>query len=151
MKVQIVLFKDSDTFIARAIKWQTWSDYCHAALLFNSNYLIESVGGKGVIDRYVTAADLENSDIFDVVGIDEEHKSVVFEFASSCIGKKYDYLGCVRFATRTKPLLDDRYFCSELVAAAFIKAEYPLLLKPASKVDPGDLATSPLVRLSLSL
>jgi uncharacterized protein YycO len=147
MKVQIALFKEADGFIAKAIKWQTDSPYCHAALLFNDKYLIESVAFKGVIARIVTPADLHGVDLFDVPSLDEEHESVIYEFALDQVGKGYDYWGCLRFISRDRLPENDRWFCSELVAAAFKAAEYLLLERQESwQVSPGKLAISPLVR-----
>lgn len=143
MKVQVALFKHNGP-IASAIKWQTDSRYSHAALLFNERFLIESVGGEGVIGRLVQPEDLSQADVFDVLGIDEETAAVVFGFANGQVGKGYDYWGCARFISRRHLPENDRWFCSELVAESFKQAEYPLLMRVESwQVSPGDLAFSP--------
>jgi uncharacterized protein YycO len=147
MKCQVVLFRNTDGFIARLIRWQTDSKYCHAALLFNDTYLIESTGPRGVEARYFNK-DHEECDIFDVENLTEEDKAFVYAFASSQRGKGYDFWGVLRFISRSRLPENDRWFCSELVFEAFRAAEVNLLDRVEPwQVAPGDLAISPKLKL----
>jgi hypothetical protein len=51
-----------------------------------------------------------------------------------------------RFVSRRDPVEDQAWFCSELVAAGFIEAGFPLLALSAQKTFPGLLAASTRLR-----
>ena len=143
MKLQVALFKHNTGFIRRLIRWQTDSPYSHAALLFNDTWLFEA-DFWGVAESRIT--DFRNIDIFDVEGITEEQKAVVYDFAKSQEGKKYDFWGVLRFISRDKLPENDKWFCSELVFAAMKAAEIELLERvEAWQVSPGMLARSPIL------
>ncbi len=143
MKVQVVLFKNAESFIAKAIRWQTDSKYCHAALLFNDTYLLESTGERGVEGRYFNKMH-EDCDIYDVENLTDEEKDRVWDFAVAQRGKGYDFWGVLRFISRSRLPENDRWFCSELVFESFRHAQVDLLDRVEPwQVSPGDLAKSP--------
>lgn len=150
MKVQVALFKNSGP-IASLIKWQTDSPYSHAALLFRGetgDILLQSNPGRGV--HWTANPDLRRADIFDYV--EHIHSGLAFSmynFAKAQLGKGYDYFGVARFISRRRLPENDRWFCSELVFAAFRSVGIRLLERiEAWQVDPGMLSFSPLLVLS---
>ena len=72
-------------------------------------------------------------------------QSSIVAFAIDQVGKAYDYRGITGFLTRKDHNSAEKWFCSELVSAAFDAAGVPLLRNEAHKIAPGDLATSPLL------
>jgi uncharacterized protein YycO len=143
-KVQIVLFKNHERLLQKLIRWQTDSQYSHAALLFDDNWLIESGVEHGVRQREFVY-DPAIHDVFNVLPppFGGEADSIL-RFAERQAGKKYDFWGCLRFISRRRLPENDKWFCSELVFEAFAQAGYRLLNNVESyQVSPGDLATSP--------
>ena len=145
MRCRIALFKGGWHPLSVAIRWQTDSQYSHAALLFGDFYLIEAWASPGVRTRALKPG--EDVDIFEVAGCDDEASSVIWEFAQAQVGKGYDWLGVLRFISRNRLPENDRWFCSELVFEAFKKAEINLLERTESwRVSPGMLSLSPLLK-----
>jgi hypothetical protein len=77
----------------------------------------------------------------------ENIQQSVIDFALAQVGKKYDYAGITGFLVRKDIQKAERWFCSELVAAAFESAGAMLLRQPPHKIDPGTLRSSPLLGL----
>lgn len=137
------------------IRWATGSVYSHCGLayLFDGRvYCLEAVGALGVrlalmstlIDRYDGGVDY-----FEVVGADEDQRKRALGFAFQQLGRVYDNRGILRFARAIlmrnrdpKPFEDQDWFCSELVAAAYAEAGFPLVSLHASYTSPEDLAGS---------
>jgi uncharacterized protein YycO len=142
MTPKILLFRGRG-LISALIRWQTRSCYSHAALLLpDGETIVEAWQGAGVrIKRKFR--DWSNVDSFDV-HMTTHQWGRVMDFAVSQIGKPYDYRQVIRFVTRTRSKPNDRWFCSELVAAAFNHAGMPLLHRIIpSNVSPALLALSP--------
>jgi len=143
-KVRVALFRGRG-IISAIIRWQTWSDYSHAAIVMPDGSLIEAWHrGPGVRRKY--PKDLKGVSIFEVDGLTEHQSKVVENFAIKQIGVKYDYFGVFRFMSR-RNVDNKRWFCSELVYAAFLEADINLLsrLTLPSRVSPGLLSRSPLL------
>jgi uncharacterized protein YycO len=71
----------------------------------------------------------------------------VLAYAVSQLGKKYDWSGVFNFIEPNRNWQeDDSWFCSELVAKAFLEAGTPLINAPAHRVAPGDLLHSFLLK-----
>lgn len=151
--MKIALFKGEGLF-SRLIKWQTRSPYSHAAIIDENGALWESREGFGV--RVTTnAADAINCsvDLFDVEMTDAQRHSVA-EFLRGQLGKKYDWTMVLRFISRRQASRSqsEKWFCSELVFAAFKKAGIDLLGRTEPwECSPGLLARSPLLRFVQSL
>ncbi len=134
---------------SRLIRWFNWSDYSHAAWLDDDDWtLYEAWIGTGVRALRSlheghtpgTRVDVFNDQLSDA------QRSTVRAFLTQEMGKPYDLPGVLRFATRRPESRrsQQRWFCSELVAAAFEQADAPLLKRiPSYKVHPGLLAWSP--------
>jgi hypothetical protein len=66
-------------------------------------------------------------------------------FARAQVGKPYDFGGLYGFLARKNWAKAEKWFCSELVSAAFACSGAPLLRLEPHKTSPGDLRTSPLL------
>lgn len=142
MDLRVALFTAGTGIIPRLIQWQTDSYYWHAGLLFNDLWLIEANTSDGVVERKLT--DYRGVELYTVENITQEDIARIYEFAWVQIGKGYDYWGVLRFISRRLLPENDRWFCSELVYAAFQAAEIHLLERvEAWQVSPGLLARSP--------
>jgi len=133
-------------WISRIIRWQSRGDYAHAALLLPDDTLIEAMQFHGVRRR--VADDLHCADVFDIPGATSDEWLDAFDFANHQIGRSYDYLGVLRFLSRSPNAGRDSWFCSELVFAALWNAGVRLLdrIQPWA-VSPSMLGTSPLLEL----
>lgn len=136
--------------LAKLIRWITWGDYAHVSYVRDDlslelqSWFRGGVQASPIIGVYFPGADI---DLYDVALTDCQ-RNAVEHFINSQLGKKYDWRGVLHFITRRreKPKDQDRWFCSELIAAAFELAGVPLLDRvPAYKVSPGALVRSPLL------
>ena len=151
--MQIALHKGTG-WISRLIRWQTRSLYSHASILFKADEIepirvIEAREFKGVqLTRGLDLTPGETVDIFDIKGLWKDGHSAenIIHFLGAQIGKPYDYRMVLRFVSRRG---QDRrtvgkWFCSELVYAAFLKGGLQLLGNTEPwEVSPGLLARSP--------
>jgi uncharacterized protein YycO len=139
---RILLFRGRGA-ISAAIRWQTRSEYSHAAFLLPCGRILESWQGSGVRIKWMR--DWEGVDSFGVHGMTPEQWERAILFARAQIGKRYDYRGVCRFLSRRKAPADDRWFCSELVAHSLSAAGVHLYRDvPASEISPGMIARSPM-------
>ena len=141
----ILLYRGTST-IDRLIQWQTRSPYSHAAIWLPSCSVVESANGIGVRHR-VACTDDATADVFEVPSATAAQWMRAIDFCTAEIGCKYDWIGIARFLTRKPGGDPDKWFCSELVAAAFEFAGVPLLerIEPWA-ISPGLIAISPLLR-----
>lgn len=138
---------------SRIIRWVNWSDYSHVAWQDGHSGEVIEAWTSGV--RRVASLHDQHTpgtvvDLFEVTGLTPEDASRIWAFLNEAVGKRYDFLGCLHFATRRPEYAwqQNRWFCSELVFAACRAAGVNLLCRvPAWKVYPGMLATSPLLSL----
>jgi hypothetical protein len=145
----IALYKGR-SLISRIIRCVNWSDYSHAAWVDTvNNYVIEAWSG-GVRKADSLHTNHTPGTIVDVFDVDVTvaQREAIAQFMLLQVGKRYDYRGIVHFITRRSESAagQDRWFCSELVLAAYRAAGIDLLSRiPAYKVFPGMLAYSPLL------
>lgn len=138
--------------VSRLIQWQTRSPYSHASLMLRSGMGVESREGHGV--RWVNdwrnlRAAGDAVDMFTIRLTDRQAQAVEV-FALEQTGKSYDWTMVARFLTRRQASRTEsgKWFCSELVFAAFQQAGVELLRDTQPwEVSPGLLARSPLLQL----
>lgn len=137
---------------SKITRFVNWSDYSHISWVDPHGWEIEAMSG-GVRMRSTAHSDHTPGtevEIYDVE-LTAEELDGIREFLINQIGKRYDYLGLLHFVTRRPEYAhdQDRWFCSELVFAAFAAVGKPLLCRiPAYKVYPGMLIYSPLLKLA---
>lgn len=137
----VVLFKGRGV-MSRLIEWQTNGDYSHAALLDeDNNTLYESWQTAGVRKKINwSVSDDPTVDFFKFAHTKAE-ADAIRSFAESQLGKKYDWLGVVRFVSRTqlRPDAKEKWFCSEFVTAALAAAGIDLFKNTEPNEVPPDL------------
>lgn len=133
-----------------AIRLGTGAEVSHAILYIGDGLVVESIL-QGVVQRTLDEA-LADASLAVAVRhprLSPEQALHVRDFAGQAIGLKYDGVGIVKQAIfridaivgRVLLSFDDeqRFFCSELVAAAFESAGAPLTAVPPSWTAPSDL------------
>jgi len=146
--------------LSSIIRLITRSPYSHAGLVYTFEgrvYCVEAVGA-GV--RIILLSELLRRyhggvDYFEIEASDKQRRRAV-SFCFQQLGKFYDKPGIFRFAVslvfdRRAVSRDDRWFCSELVAAAYAAQDQPLTAVQEAYTSPSDLAMSPRVKLVCSL
>lgn len=142
--LQVAIFRGIG-MISALIRWQTRSPYSHAAVMFDDGEIIESWPGKGVQLLPALKRGTDGIEFFDVP-VSTGQKQAITTWLLAQLGRKYDYVGVLRFVSRRKATDGPRWFCSELVFEAFRQAGVDLLARTqAWEVSPGLLARSPLL------
>ena len=136
---------------SRIVRIRTWSEYSHASWIRGNHSVIEAWWKGGVREKTHYSEDHTPGTLIHLFDIDLSHgeHQGLEEFFKAQLGKKYDWMGCLHFITRRPEYArdQDRWFCSELIFAAFEHIKKPLLLRiPAYKVSPGLLSYSPLLK-----
>ncbi len=141
----IIHFVKTRSLFDRVIQFITWAKYSHVAMTLPSGVCWQSSPFKGVYDSKFKGKK-NGFDNYEITVTDLELQKIT-EFCQAQDGKGYDWTGVSRFVFRQS--MDDwgrsRWFCSEFVFSAFKHAGIRLLNLRAAKVDPGALATSPLL------
>ena len=126
--------------ISMAIRFATRSDWSHAGFVCGNRFF--SAQGDGVRWRdcdphakllFLTAPKIEEA----------------FNWATTQLGKPYDFTALFGLALDRNWREDDSWFCSELVAAAFEAVGAPLfnLSTPVYRITPRDILLSPYVQV----
>lgn len=132
-------------WMSKLIQWQTRSEFSHASLILPDDTVLESIQGKGVIKGRKLHEVKEPVDVFEVVATTGMHARAL-AFAEAQLGKGYDWTMVARFVTRRPADRKEsgKWFCSELVFAAFAQGGLPLLRDTeAWEVSPELLSKSP--------
>lgn len=146
MEPAILLYRGRSV-ISGIIRWQTRSEYSHAALLCPDGEVLEAVEFSGVVKGKPSC--MAGVDAFRIKGDAGERILLdAIDFATSQIGKGYDYRSIFRFISRRdcsgSGKQNKRWFCSELVFQACKECGLELLQGlDACKVHPGMIASSP--------
>lgn len=146
-QITVALFRGPG-LVSRLIRWQTRSAYSHAAMILPSGAVIESREGKGV--RQLPKLAPQNGEVVDLFSVevtDSQLEDIAW-FLNAQLGKAYDWTMVARFLTRRQESRGStgKWFCSELVYAAFQQSGVDLLRATEPwEVSPGLLARSPLL------
>jgi uncharacterized protein YycO len=125
-------FTYNPTMYNRAIRFFTWYPYTHVDLVVEAGIFISSIPGKGVHFHTKQA----QSELFMELDVD---RNLVMDYMRSQLGKPYDWQGICAMPFRRDWQEDDKWFCSELVAAAINKAK-PTFSEKEFRITPRDIA-----------
>lgn len=119
------------TLISKLIRWQTRSQYSHVAIVLDDGSILESWHKGGVQhnkDLSVRHSKGTVIDLYDIV-VTKEQETKIISFFTKQLGKKYDFKMVLRFLTHGSEAggIKYRWFCSEIVFAAFQYAGINLL------------------------
>jgi len=129
--------------VSSIIRFFTWSTISHVDFVVPNGLLgAREMGVK--IRPWGTGN--PTRDIIAHVDCTDEQAQAVYKFAYEQIGKPYNYLGIVGIVIRHDFPSKNRWFCSELVIAAFQSAGIPLVnINQVGRVSPEMLLESPFV------
>jgi len=146
----IALYKGK-SIVSRLIRWRTWSEYSHAAWVCEDGTILDAWQKGGV--RHVANISVGHKPgtpvEFFTLYLTPMQRGMIECFLKRQVGKKYDWHGVLKFISRRKTTADQqkKWFCSELISAAFNHARRPLLVRIRDEqVSPGLLAISPLLK-----
>ena len=164
MTVQVALFKGR-SLISRLIRWQTRSEYSHAALwLPETEEVIEAWHRGGVRRGPIHNVHTPGTEV-DIFSVDlplarsyeepllDQYEDRMMQFATKQVGGRYSFRSVFRFLSRRsaehRPGI---WFCSELVTRAFRIGGASLLERiPSEHVSPALLSYSPLLKFDRTI
>lgn len=149
-----ILSTTKKSLLSASIRQATGSSVSHAILhvgkdpILDEHYVIEAIG-EGVVKRSLKAA-LEHATLavaFRHPRMTPAKRKKVVAFAELKLGQKYDYWGVInQLACRSNGKrcklereANDRWYCSELILAAYKEAGAPLTATESTWQAPQDL------------
>ena len=138
---------------SKLIKFGTRFDYSHSAYYDPEKGTVWEAWKEGVCearpwDHHTPGTPI---DLY-AIEVSETQKFKVENFLREQEGMEYDLVGVLGWPLPWLSQRADRWFCSELIFAAFVAADIHLLKRIlASRVSPGLLSTSPLLSRTGSL
>lgn len=144
-KIKILLYRGTG-LVSRVIRWRTWGDYAHVAMLVRGT-VYESVEGSGVI-KTGHSVHLDNRKPTKVLQLELPTVVVdkLVEWCESRVGDKYDYTAIWGFITRLDRQDNGKWFCSEFVVEALKTVGVDLFRRtPSWKISPHLVSISPLL------
>ncbi len=120
-----IMFSTSTHPLSSVIRACTWSRWSHVCIV-DGDTVIEATATHGVTRTRLFEA-VARAKEFAFVDFPCLDAAAVIAQASGQIGKPYDYTAIVGLALHRDWQQDDAWFCSELIAWAFDKAQQPLL------------------------
>ena len=143
MKVVSVRFINESNILSDAIQWDTWGRWSHVEFIFSDGYFGSRFNG-GVKLRPFDYIKVKNS-LECHVEVSDDQYTLIYDFLKKQDGKPYDKTSILGFIIHRDWKSDDSWFCSELVAAAFLEAGIALLrTTDVNRISPRDLSLSPL-------
>ena len=129
--------------ISKAIRDVTWAPFSHVEFVLDDGSTLGAHASGGVKIRPIDYAVFSNEERYRVAVTDEQ-KAVIVAYALAQVGKPYDFGDILGILVHRDWRKDDRWICSELVAACFEKA-MPLLhaADHVNRISPRDVYLSP--------
>ncbi len=149
-KVYFRLVKSRHNIYDRLISWYTRSPYVHAEFAWpiDKKFASEWLGAQpkgGVAIRGHDYLKGEKYDLFSI-SVRESDYAILRAWLKRQIGKKYDWKAIINMGKFEHDVMSpNKWFCSELVFAAFFQIGYDLLRLPYSERDritPRDIGLS---------
>lgn len=120
-----MMFTNSNKIGSFMIRWVTWSDYSHTALLIDDN-TIAHADFSGVHVEPIQALK-DRSKNWMIVEYEYDRVDEVIKACLEQVGKPYDYTGVLGILFRDVNLQDDsKWWCSEYPAGGCNKAGKPM-------------------------
>lgn len=140
-----IRFVDGPGFVSGCIKFWTWGEWSHVDVWTPTGWLgARSDGGVQIRPWDYTTVIKEE---IRVITLDDVTEANLMQWFNSQIGKPYDYMAIVGMPFRQDWRSENKWFCSELVAAGFAQFGVQLLdVDHVNRVSPRDLYLSPLLK-----
>lgn len=142
--ITIRFITESDC-ISDAIRVETWCAFSHTEFVLEDGTLLGAHAKGGVQIRaadYCRPSDEEQYKL----PVSEVQKEAILAYARLQVGKPYDFTDIVGILAHRDWRCDDKWICSELVAAAFEQGGFSLLnspIKQVNRISPRDVYLSP--------
>lgn len=143
-------FYRGTSLVSKLIRWQTRGRYSHVGVILQDGGIIEAWQNGGV--RYNATIGMVHDpatpvDLYSIPTLTRAQNADILQWLKQQCGLGYDFRGVFRFLTRTGAPIDrKRWFCSELVAAAFGRHGITLINTNPAKVSPEVLSWSPFLK-----
>lgn len=131
-----IIYTTSNQIAANVIKIFTGCKWHHCGVIVD-DYVIEARMLGGVIHTPIKAFKARGEWAIESVKVADEEKAK--EFLLNQIGKSYDISGAISLPFRRDWQDKHKWYCSELVAAAFAYGGSPLVKSNLLSVSPRDL------------
>jgi uncharacterized protein YycO len=141
-----IRFVTEDDLVSALIRTHTWCEYSHVEFVLDDGTTLGAHFSGGVRIRPANYAAFTRVAEF-VVPMTVEQKFAIESFAKAQVGKAYDCGAIAGVLLHRDWRCTDKWFCSELVAAAFEQA-VPLLnvSEEVNRIVPRDLLLSLLLK-----
>ena len=129
-------------FTSRMIQWFTWSDFSHVDFLLRDGRFLGARLEGGVQIRphdYITPS------VFKYAYVEVDDPRKVYGWATSQLGKPYDWRAILGFLPREDWHEPGHWFCSELVAQAFNLKDTVIVDNQMDRITPQSVLESPRV------
>lgn len=136
--LRVAFYKAKGNFIDTIVRLFTWSKYSHCELLFPDGRLFSSDGWESKGVRFTTKYRPDNWDIL-YIGTDTKTIDNLVMWCNTFVGKKYDWLGVLRFVFPFLKESKDKWFCSEICTKALQEIKFLDQDIKAYKITPKKL------------
>ena len=126
-------FITEEDFSSRLIRWFTWSDWSHVDFVLRDGRFLGARLDGGVLIR---PHDYIRPSKFRYAYVEVPDPRKVYGWATTQVGKPYDWKAIAGFLPRVEWHDPHAWFCSELVAAGFERAAYPIVDRASFRVTP---------------
>ena len=141
-------------FPSKIIKWVTWEDYSHVALMFpEETGIVWEAWDKEGIRATKSLSDKHSAGtkvIVKVLRVTPDDYKLILAAAISQKGKPYDWKGCFRFSPMARLFMTSKpdyseqkqWFCSCYLEWCLLQGNTPLADEAPNKMSPGDVMNS---------
>ena len=144
MKNIILRFTKQDTISSKLVSFWTGGWPSHVEFVLDiDKYLGSDIDtGVAIVDNeYYNQFNLVKEEYYKIEVTETQHDTILI-FLKSQLGKKYDIIALIGNMFRRNWQQTDKWFCSELVAAAFESGNIPIINYKTNRVTPLDLLKS---------
>lgn len=122
----------------------TWSEFSHVDVVMPNGKLLGARAKGGVSELNSDYEPKAKVAYYFIHGLTLTQEGLVYQFLQSQLGKPYDYGAVAGWLLHRDWQSPIKWYCSELVAAAFLYAGVPLLnLEKVNRIVPGLLMLAP--------
>jgi uncharacterized protein YycO len=132
-----IFFADSNKIGSIFIRTVTWSDFSHVGFI-HDGMVIDSQLFSGGVTSYDVAELVHHYPRIQVYEFPHVSAEAI-TYACEQLGKKYDLTALIGMGFQRNWQEDDKWFCSELVAASCAAAGTPIINKSTWRVTPQDV------------
>lgn len=132
-----LFFSDNHLPASYAIKFLTWSEYSHVGFILDDENLLDSTFMAGGV-KIRKIEDVKKHSSKFLVREYPRISSDAINWAKSQLNKPYDLTAIIGIPFHRNWQDESKWFCSELVAWACLKAGTPIVNKESWRITPQD-------------